>query len=263
MSVLEGAAAKSHAAGISEKEQPMIQSHPSQSKANTSTQANITSLQHSRLLSQLAALAIAAQAILFASAWLLPLVSEYRLVGDNISELVLGRFGFMQTIAFLIAGLGTLGLAFAIRRFTHRTWGSLTGSLLVALYGLGAILVAIFPTDRIDTAADVFAQSTTGLIHMLVALISFLGMIVGMFILTRTFGLIPEWRPLRRWSVLCAASALAFFIVQGEGPLVGLLQRLMVATISGWMILVALRIRRLTQSSELKKSAWKPGKEIV
>src|SRR5690606_32704553 len=70
---------------------------------------------------------------------------------------------------------------------TVGAWGSLFGSLLIAIYGVGAILVGIFPTDRIDSPADVWSQSTTGMIHMTVALVSFLCVIVGMFALTRTF----------------------------------------------------------------------------
>ena len=42
-------------------------------------------------LRQLAVFAIVSQVIFLGSAWLLPLATEYRLVGDNISELVLGR----------------------------------------------------------------------------------------------------------------------------------------------------------------------------
>jgi hypothetical protein len=75
-------------------------------------------------------------------------VSEYGVVRDHVSELTLGRFGFVQTAAFLMAGLGTLGLAVAIRRLTAGSRGSLTGSLLVGMYGAGAVLSAIFPTDR-------------------------------------------------------------------------------------------------------------------
>lgn len=196
-------------------------------------------------LALLAGLAILGQGVLLASAWLLPLVSEYRLIGDNISELVLGRFGFVQTLAFLIGGATTLGLAYAIRKLTAGVAGSFTGSLLVGVYGVGAIVVAIFPTDRVDSAAQVFSQSPTGLVHMLAALVSFLCMIVAMFILARTFGLVPALRSLLRGSVLFAGSTLALFIVQGEGPLVGLLQRLMVLAISGWIVMVALRIRTI------------------
>jgi hypothetical protein len=212
-------------------------------------QSERTEFQNSHWLSQLAILAIVGQVILFASAWLLPAVSEYSLLGDNMSELVLGRYGFIQTIAFLVAGVGTLGLAYAIRQLTKGTWGSLVGSLLMGLYGLGAILVAIFPTEQVDTAMGVWTQSAAGMIHMLVALISFPGMVIGMFILTRTFGLIPAWRSIMRLSVIFPAGSLGLLVVQGEGPLVGLLQRLLVAVISGWMILVALRVRKITEST--------------
>jgi hypothetical protein len=117
------------------------------------------------------------------------------------------------------------------------------------MYGMGAILAAIFPTDRIDTAAEVWTQSTTGTIHTIVALISFLGMIIGMFILTRTFGLLSAWRPIMWPSVLFSVGALILSFLQGEGPLVGLLQRLFVAVIAGWIILVALRVRDVAGSA--------------
>jgi magnesium-transporting ATPase (P-type) len=120
-------------------------------------------------LPAIASAAIAGQVMLLASALLLPIVSEYDLVSDNISELVLGRLGSIQTIAFLIAGLTTLGLAFAIRELTRGIWGSVVGP----------------------------------------ALISFVAMIVGMFILYRTFLLEPRWRSLHPWDVLPPAAALA------------------------------------------------------
>jgi hypothetical protein len=200
-------------------------------------------------LSLLAELAIATQVTILLSAWLVPFVSEFSLIGDSMSELVLGRFGFIQTSAFLLAGLGTLGLAFAIRSLTKGVRGSLLGSLLIGLYGSGALLVAIFPTDRIDSAADVWTQSTSGSIHVVSALISFVCVIIGMFVLTRTFARHPSWRSLMPWSALFPASALALLLVQQEGPIVGLMQRLLVAVIASWLILVAFKVRSIVASS--------------
>jgi hypothetical protein len=192
----------------------------------------------------LAALAIAGQLVLAASALLLPIWSEYGLIGDNISELVLGRYGLAQTGAFLIVGLGTLALAFAIRKLTAGSWGSLVGSLLIAIYGAGAILSAIFPTDRIDSQADLSALSVTGSIHIGVFIASFASVIVGMFVLTRTFRRDHRWS-FSRWAVIFPAGALALILVQTEGPLVGLMQRLQVAMVSAWLILVALNVRSI------------------
>jgi uncharacterized protein DUF998 len=154
---------------------------------STTTATPRAQLQRSPSLSLLAALAIVGQLVLLASALLLPIWSQYGLIRDNISELALGRFGFVQTAAFVIAGVGTLGLAFAIRQLTKGSWGSRVGSLLIAVYGAGAILSAVFPTDRIDSPTDMSSLSATGAIHIAVAIASFLSVIVGMFVLTRTF----------------------------------------------------------------------------
>jgi hypothetical protein len=212
---------------------------------STTTTTPRTVVQRSQRLSRLAALAIAGQLVLAASALLLPIWSEYGLIGDNISELALGRFDFVQTAAFLLAGLGTLALAFAIRTLTAGSWGSRVGSLLIAIYGAGAILSAIFPTDRIDSQADLSSLSVTGAIHVAVAIASFACVIVGMFVLIRTFAQAHRWRSFSRLSVFFPSSALALMIVQQEGPLIGLLQRLLVAVISAWLILVALNVRSI------------------
>ena len=146
--------------------------------------------------------AVVGQLILLASAWLLPAVSEYHFVGDNISELAIGQYGFVQTLAFVISGLGILALAYAIHRLTAGIRGSLLGSVFIAIYGLGALVVAIFPTDRIDTKADVWSQSTTGWIHSITAFVAYLSVITGMLILTWTFARDARWRSLV-WDLLC------------------------------------------------------------
>lgn len=193
-------------------------------------------------------LVIVGQVIFLASAWFLPFASEYSLIGDNISELALGRYGFVQTAAFVISGLTTLGLAFAIRQLTVGLRGSIIGALMVAVYGAGALLSAIFPTDRIDSAADIAALSATGIVHAAGAVISFLCIIVGMFVLAWTFRRAARWRTLTPWSVLVAGGALALLFVQAEGPWVGLMQRLLLSVIATWLILVATRVRSIAAS---------------
>jgi hypothetical protein len=180
-------------------------------------------------------------------------VSEYSLIGDNISELALGQYGFIQTIASLIAGVGALGLAYALRQLTRGAWGSLVGSLLVAIFGAGAILAALFPTERIDTPAEVWSQSAIGMIHLGISIVSFVCIIVGMFILAWTFSQQARWRSLSPWfwSATLPGAALSLFFAQAEGPLVGLLQRLFVTTISIWLILVALRVRLIAADEEM------------
>lgn len=211
---------------------------------------NIATRRSEQPFALLATAAIVSQIVLLASALLLPLVSEFSLIGDNISELVLGRFGWVQSIAFIVAGMGTLCLASALWRLTSGLWGGRIASLLVGVYGVGALLVAVFPTDRVDDPSDLANLSTTGLIHSGAALISFVCMIIAMFILVRTFRLAPLWRALSPWIALLPASALALLFVQSEGPWVGLMQRLLVGVISAWMIIVAARILAIANQPE-------------
>ncbi len=231
---------------VSNAPHPMDRPYPQDQPPLLDARRQISSAAMARRFARLAWLTVAGQALMAAVAWLLPAVSEYRLISDNISELVLGRFGYLQTLAFLFVGLTTLGLAYTLHKLTGGAPGARIGTLLVGVYGAGAILVAIFPTDRIDMPAQVFAQSPTGIIHVILAMVNFICMIVAMFILSRTFGSIAQFRSLLRPSVLFAASTLALFFAQAEGPLVGLLQRLLVLAISGWMVMVALRIRAVT-----------------
>lgn len=86
-------------------------------------------------LGSLSILAIVGQVVLLADALLLPFVVEDGWVGDTTSELVLGRLGFIHTVAFVVAGVGTLALAHVIRRLMAGTWGSVVGPLLVGAYG--------------------------------------------------------------------------------------------------------------------------------
>jgi hypothetical protein len=209
--------------------------------------------QPSHRLPLLATLAIVGQLVFAASALLLPIWSEYRLVGDNISELALGRYGSVQSAAFLGVGFGTLGLAFTIRQLTVGSRGSLVGSLLVAVYGAGAILCAVFPTDRIDSPVDLSSLSASGGIHILVTGVSFVCAIVGMFVLTRTLTRDDRWRSFPRWSVCFPAAGLVLFFLQTQGPLVGLMQRLLVAMPTAWLILVALEARSIATSTPTQR----------
>jgi hypothetical protein len=153
----------------------------------------------------------------------------------------------------VLSGLGVLGLAYAIRQLTAGAWGSLAGSLLVGVYGVGAILVALFPTDRIDSQADLASLSTTGAIHSMTALISFLSVTAGMVVLAWTFSRAARWRSLLPWAAILATGAVSLMLGQffdPQGPWVGILQRLLVTIIAAWLITVALRVRAIVGDVE-------------
>jgi hypothetical protein len=78
--------------------------------------------------------------------------------------------------------------------------------------------------------------------------VCFLCVVIGMFVLTWTFSRLARWRSLVVWSALLAGAALALLFVQMEGPWVGLMQRLLITAIGGWLLLVATRVRTIAST---------------
>jgi len=192
--------------------------------------------------------ALVGSACFAASALLLPIFSEYGLAEDYISELAIGRFGFVQTIAFFMLGLGTLGLAAGICEATKRSWGSLVGSALLGLFGVGLILDAVFPIDR-----GVTPQTTSGAIHLIVALLAFVCVTLGMFVLTRTFKQAPRWQSYWPVSLVLALGALAALFLPSEGAWAGPFQRIFIGIIITWMVPAAIRLRSVADGTSAQQ----------
>ena len=186
----------------------------------------------------LADVALVGSGCFLASALLLPVVSEYGIKQDFISELAIGRYGFVQTLAFLAFGIGAVALAAGLRKSAKGSWGSLVGSILVGLFGIGVLIDAVFPLDpggRMVTAA--------GTVHLMAALVAFVCMIVAMFVLSRTFKQSARWRSLWQVSLVLALAALAAFFLPSSGEWAGLFQRVFVGIVISWMVIVAIRLR--------------------
>ena len=176
----------------------------------------------SKRIDPLAMIAIIGWAFFATSAVLLPLFSGYSFAGDYISELAIGRFGYIQTVAFFTAGLGSLALALVIRETTRGVWGSRAGSVLVSLFGINVILA--------------------GTVHVVVSLLAF----AGMFVFSRTFKRDARWRPY--WPFSLAFAALITFFLVSDGQWIGLYQRIFIGTIVLWLILAAMYLHSIARS---------------
>ena len=202
-----------------------------------------------RRLDLFAKAALGGAACFVASVLLLPILSEYTLAGDYISELAIGRFGFVQTLAFLALGIGSLALAAGIRGATRGSWGSLVGTVLFGLFGVGVLVDAFFPIDR----GGMQPETVVGTIHILAALVAFVCAILGMFVLKRTFKRDARWGSYWRLSLSLAVAALVAFFLPSEGAWTGVFQRIFVGIIIAWMVLAALRLRSLAGDASTQK----------
>jgi uncharacterized protein DUF998 len=187
--------------------------------------------------------------LLDAVAQLLP--PHYSPVRDPESDLAVGPYGYIMTINFLNRGLLSIVFLHALGKFmsmpgefaspdTARRFR--TGRLALWVWGAGAILLAIFPTDVPATPV-----SWHGAIHLVVAILAFLGGSVGTVLLSLRFS---ETRTLRgakgvalAISVLSVVSLFALLGSSGSG-IGGLTERLFLGVVLLWMTYVSVYLAR-------------------
>jgi hypothetical protein len=194
------------------------------------------------VLSCLAILAVIGQSMLLMSAWLLPALASTHPFAGSARTLFLGQRGLLQNAAFIASGLTTIALSCVIRTLTAGSAFALMGSILIGAYGVGAVLTGFFPAEQVRTTQGVWVASPTGSLHVYLALASFISAVTGMLLITWRFQSARHWRGLTRYSALAALGALALLCLQGQGPWMGLMQRLLVTMIASWLIVVAFHV---------------------
>jgi hypothetical protein len=163
---------------------------------------------------------------------------RYHPVRQAMSELALGRDGWLMTIAFCAMGLGTVLLALLLRRAV----GALVAPLLLTAAGLLDFVSASFHTDPDNVTATVH-----GRIHDTAGIATFALFVVAIFAATRSFRRHAAWRPFASPTLAWAVCAVGtFFLIPALGDAhFGLAQRIFVATWLSWSLAAAAYARRL------------------
>lgn len=161
-----------------------------------------------------------------------------------VSEYAHGPFGWLVSVAYLGAGLGTLALAWALHAASPGRW-AVAAAIGTAVVGLG--LVATGAT-RIDLASadGSIASTASGSIHELAGYVVVLGLIPAGFVLSGAFR-----REARLASAAGPALLLAWLLVLNFGiaiasqslDLTGVGQRVFLGSWVAWLIFVGLRLR--------------------
>ena len=112
---------------------------------------------------------------------------HYSWIRDAESDLAVGPYGYIMGINFVIRGLLSLSFIYAFIKTVDLSGGNRRSFragyyLLGGLWGVGAILLAFFPTDVPATPI-----SWHGAIHLVVALFAFAGGALGTLVLSRHF----------------------------------------------------------------------------
>lgn len=155
------------------------------------------------------------------------------------SDLGVGPYGWLMSLNFVLRGLVALAMIAGIRLTWPRPERLRLGLGLLALWAVGDVLLALFPTDIPPHPATLH-----GLIHFGVATLIFVAVAAGELILTRDAG--RDIASVLLGIALAAACALMILLIT---PTLlpadfGLIERVFIGLALLWMLIVGLRLLR-------------------
>jgi hypothetical membrane protein len=178
------------------------------------------------------------------------LIPEYSHVRLPISALEAWPTGWIQRLNFAVAGFLIVVFTYALHLGVQPARRGGTGAPLLVLGGIGIVLAGLFPWVMVD---GVPTETTP---HVVGAITTFAATALGWLMFSRRMSADPLWRDLSTYTMATASAmlvvfiALGFFAIDNGTPLhpwAGLIQRVLCA---GWftlLIVVAIRLRRVTR----------------
>ena len=198
--------------------------------------------------------------ILDAIAQLLP--PYYSPISQAESDLAVGQYGYIMTINFLNRGIFSLLFVYAFLKMIrppevenkqHRR-----GIFLMSVWGIGSLLLAIFPTDVPSTLV-----SWHGVIHLLVAILAFIGGALGELYLSLHLTRNKEWLSVKAYVLNISYLAVIFCLMVIGLPFVlpklstnigGLIERIFIALVLLWMAIISVCQLRKKSTSETSRA---------
>jgi hypothetical membrane protein len=169
-----------------------------------------------------------------------------------VSQLSLGPFGWVNTVAILLTGLALLAVAAGLRGALVTGTGSTWAPRLIGITGVGFLLAGAFPiAPGLNYPPGTPAQQTLpGLVHGLAITVAFGCLSAACFVMARRFAGETAGRGWARYStvsgLLVATGYLATSVLTGldqagvlAGAPGGLPQRVTIIAGFGWIILLA------------------------
>jgi uncharacterized protein DUF998 len=158
---------------------------------------------------------------------------RYHPLSQAVSELALGRDGWLMTIAFCSLGTGTIFLAAMLQRLDAPPR---IAPYLIAVSGVLSYVSAFVHAD------GPHGSTTHGQIHQTVGIVTFLLMITGMFALVRPFGRDRRFRSLATPTLVWALAAVGgFFLIPLSGTAYfGVAQRIFLTIILSWALTISI-----------------------
>jgi hypothetical protein len=174
---------------------------------------------------------------------------DYSHVMMPISALAAWPLGWIQILNFCIVGTLTVLFAFGLHVGVQRTPRGAVGFAFLVAGGAGIVMAGVFPWRMVD------GVPTEPPAHVAAAITTFAATGVGLVVFSQRLHADPGWRDLSIYTMATGIAVLLLFIMVGffaidDGtplhPWAGLLQRVLCAVWFTCMIVLAIRLRRLS-----------------
>jgi Protein of unknown function (DUF998) len=169
---------------------------------------------------------------------------HYDPISQAESDLAVGPYGYVMTVNFVVRGILALTFLLGLSESTDVLRRSSTGTAFVLVWGIGAFLLAVFPTDVGGSA------TVHGVVHLWVAALAFAGGAAGEFLLSRHFREETRLRSMALEATTVSSLALLFLFVVFASLAVpyldhhifGLVERVFIGLVLLWMLLVSVHL---------------------
>ncbi|MEK6975036.1 MAG: DUF998 domain-containing protein [Candidatus Thermoplasmatota archaeon] len=169
-------------------------------------------------------------------------IADGRDTPSHMSEFANSRFGLLWALAVYTVVVGGAMVVWALKPFLQGCPSKWIGMGMLAMAGVAGILIAAFPTD------ETYVSSFSGRVHNDAALSTFALLGAAMVVLYPALRASPGMRSFARVSVLLGVLVTASWVTYLVTTLArihvyGPTQRILVALIVTWFILLGLRVR--------------------
>ena len=163
---------------------------------------------------------------------------HYSPITQAESLLVIGPYGYIMTVNFLIRGI--LSISFIIGliiTFKSKKSHYRIGLILLGIWGFGAIILAFFSADLTPPV------TLHGIIHIITALIAFMGGCLGILAISLQMRTDDKFKDISKYVLplsIFSVSILVFLPLR----ITGLIERIFLASILLWMLIISIYLLR-------------------
>ncbi len=180
---------------------------------------------------------------------------EFNPIRAPMSAYVLGAYGGWMTTTYLALCAALLSVGFGLATTLPRTGLTRTACLLFLIAATGALLAGLFPMDFPGPP-----RTFSGRLHALGGSLAFPTWVLGVFLFSVGFRREPQWRRVSVVSWLLAVGTIVVFLLGILSLLIlgfaGYAQRLLVALLFVWMIVVGLHLSRFPREESPHALSW-------